>query len=141
MNNAIHMGGRIAYSSFSQTINDYQIFESNRYWNPEDFIVGSSEAQELDGLSATWLEFVFGIKTELFANIFLGGSIRLGYLLNNNEGDNFKNIWIPGFNKVTEGSKFGVGYNYSISYLIPLYKKKKKKKEDEIINQEATTTP
>jgi len=132
MNNAIHMGGRIAHSRFNQTINNYQIFNSNRYWTPDDFTVGSTDAREISDLSATWLEFVFGIKTELFANIFLGGSVRLGYLVNNSineKKDNFKNIWIPGFNKVTEGSKFGIGYNYSISYLIPLYKKVKKKKK------------
>lgn len=132
MNNSIYMGGRIAYSRFSQTINDYQIFNSNRYWSPDDFAIGSTDAREISDLSATWLEFVFGIKTELFANIFLGGSVRLGYLVNNSideKADNFKNIWIPGFNKVTEGSKFGIGYNYSISYLIPLYKKVKKEKE------------
>lgn len=134
MYNAIHMGGRIAHSKFSNTINDYQIFNSNRYWNPDDFVSGTTEAQKIEDLSATWLEFVFGVKTELFANIYLGGSIRLAYLVSNKEAKNFNNIWIPGFNKVTEGSKFGVGYNYSISYLIPLYKKAKKKKEE-------TTTP
>jgi hypothetical protein len=38
---------------------------------------------------------------------------------------------VPGFNAVTEESKFGVGYNYSISYLIPLFKKPKIYKESE----------
>ena len=32
--NMIYIGGRYAFSSFSQTINNYQIFDSNRYWSP-----------------------------------------------------------------------------------------------------------
>jgi hypothetical protein len=52
-------------------------------------------------------------------------------LVSEKASDNFPNLYIPGFNKVTDGSKFGVGYNYTISYLIPIFKKTKKKKEKE----------
>ena len=131
MENSIFIGGRYALASFSQTLNNYQYFSSNRYWNPDSFAPGSSDPQEFGGLNASWLEFVLGIKAELFANIYLGGSLRLGFLFSNKEADQFPNQFIPGFNKVTEGSNFGVGYNYSITYLIPLYKKAKKKKEEE----------
>ncbi len=132
MNNTIFLGGRFAASSFSQTLNNFQYFNTNRYWNSDGFADGSSEVRKFDNLNASWLEFVFGLKAELFANIYLGGSIRLGYLFSNKEPDNneFKNLFIPGFNKVTEGSKFGVGYNYSLTYMIPLYKKKKKPKKN-----------
>lgn len=129
MNNSLFIGGRLAFSTFSQTLNNYQIYESNRYWNPGDFAFGANEGQEFSGLNATWLEVVLGVKTELFANIFLGASVRLGYLVSDKAADNFPNLWIPGFNKVTDGSNFGVGYNYSITYFLPLYKKAKKKKE------------
>ena len=131
MNNSIYLGGRYAFSSFSQTLNNYQIFESNRYWNPDEFVPGSSEAEEFSGLSASWLEVVFGIKAELFANIYLGASVRLGYLISDKASDRFPNLWIPGFNKITDGSSFGVGYNYSITYFVPLYKKAKKPKKQE----------
>ena len=117
-------------------MNNYQIYDSNRYWNPVDFIEGSSGPQEFSGLSASWLEFVFGTKIELFANIYLGASIRLGFLVSNKEPDNFQNLFIPGFNKVTEGSKFGVGYNYSLTYFIPLYKKVEKKKKEKVAEEE-----
>ncbi len=126
MNNSIYIGGRYAFSTFSQTINDSFIYDSNRYWNPDRFANGSLNNVEYTGLTASWLEFLVGIKAELFANIYLGASVRLGYLVSNAEEDNFPNLWIPGFNKVTDGSKFGVGYNYSISYLVPLYRKSKK---------------
>ncbi|MDC6407021.1 MULTISPECIES: DUF6048 family protein [Maribacter] len=129
--NLLYYGGRLAFSSFSQTLNNYQYFNSNRYWNPTDFVEGSNIAEEFSGRSAVWIEALFGTKVELFANIFLGASVRLGILVSNSDGgdDRFPNLWIPGFNKVTDGTRFGVGYNYSISYFLPLYKKKKQPKE------------
>jgi hypothetical protein len=129
MNNAITIGGRFAAASFSQTLNDYTIFNSNHLYNP-DFLPGIQPNQEFSSLNASWLEFVMGIKAELFANIYIGMSARLGFLVSNKEDERFPNLWIPGFNKVTDGSNFGVSYNYSISYFIPLYKKSKKKKEE-----------
>ncbi len=126
MHNSIFIGGRYAVSSFSQTLNNYSIYDSNRYWNGDTFLQGGTAPEEFSGLNSTWLEFIFGAKAELFANIYLGASVRLGFLISNKESDKFPNLWIPGFNKVTDGSKFGVGYNYSISYFLPLYKKAKK---------------
>ncbi|MGB7395742.1 MAG: DUF6048 family protein [Pricia sp.] len=123
--NMIYIGGRYAFSTYSQTVSDYKIFERSRYWNPDDFAFGSQEEIEFGGLNASWLEFVTGIKAEILKNLYIGASVRLGFLLRfaTKEPENFRNQFIPGFNKVTEGSNFGVGYNYSISYLIPLYKK------------------
>ena len=131
MNNSIFIGGRYAFSTFTQTLNDYTIFDSNRYWSPDGFVEGSLPPEEFSGLNATWLEFIFGVKAELFANFFIGASVRLGYLITNKEADRMRNLWIPGFNKVTEDSKFGVGYNYSLTYLIPIVKKSKKKEPSE----------
>lgn len=132
--NMIFIGGRFAYSTFSQTVNDYKIFDTNRYWNPNDFAFGSTKELEFKGLNAAWLEFVVGIKAEMVKNLYFGASVRMGILVNQKKPEDFQNQFIPGFNKVTESSKFGVGYNYSITYLIPLYKKanvpKRKKKEE-----------
>ncbi len=127
--NLIYVGGRYAFSTFSQTLNNYQIFDSNRYWSPDGFTEGSSGSQEFSSLNASWLEFVLGIKAELFANIYLGGSVRMAFLISEKKPENFQNLFIPGFNKVTDGSKFGIGYNFSISYFLPLYKKAKKSKK------------
>lgn len=136
MNNSIYIGGRYALSSLSQTLNSYAIFDSNRYWNETGFLPASTTPEEFSGLNASWLEFIFGAKAELFANIYLGASVRLGFLITNKESDRFPNLWIPGFNKVTDNSKFGVGYNYSISYLLPLYKKSKKLKKNNPTTEE-----
>ncbi|PCJ94038.1 MAG: hypothetical protein COA50_12820 [Flavobacteriaceae bacterium] len=135
MNNSIYIGGRYALSSFSQTLNNYQIYDTNRYWSPDDFVTGATSNEEFSGLNASWLEFVLGIKAELFANIYLGGSVRLGYLISDKPSDKFPNLWIPGFNRITDNSNFGLGYNYSLTYFLPLYKKAKKKKEKASVNQ------
>lgn len=127
--NLIYIGGRLAFSTFENTLNNYQYFDTNRYWNPDDFATGSEVPENFSGLSATWLEAVFGTKVELFSNIYMGASIRLGLLLSQKEDERFPNLWIPGFNKVTNDSRFGVGYNYSISYFLPLYKKENKVKK------------
>lgn len=130
MNNAITIGGRYALASFSQTLNEYTVFNSNRFFSPNGFSPRIGDIGKFSGLSASWLELVVGIKAELFANIYIGMSVRLGFLITNDEDDRFPNLWIPGFNKVTDGSNFGVGYNYSISYFVPFYKKSKKKKKE-----------
>lgn len=131
--NLIYIGGRYAFSTFNQTLNNYQIFDSNRYWSPDGFAEGNNGNIEFNNLSASWIEFVLGVKAELFANIYIGGSVRMGFLIDglNKKPDNFDNLFIPGFNKVTDGSNFGIGYNFSISYFIPLYKKVKKPKKIE----------
>ena len=137
--NFITFGGRYAFASFSQTLNSYGIFDSNRYFSPNDFVQISDTPEEFSNLNASWLELVFGYKAELFANIYMGASIRLGHLITNKEADRFPNLFIPGFNKVTDGSKWGVGYNYTISYFLPIYKKARKKKEGYIEQPEQQT--
>lgn len=126
MHNAIILGGRYAVASFSQTLHDYTIFESNHFYNPS-FLQGAEPGQEFTNLNASWLELVTGVKVELFTNLYVGMSVRLGFLVTHKE-ERFPNLWIPGFNKVTDNSNFGMSYNYSLSYLIPFYKKSKKKK-------------
>lgn len=142
MNNSITIGGRYALASFSQTLNDFRFFQEDRFFSPDGFVLGSADAQEFSDRNATWLEFVVGLKAELFANIYLGMSIRLAHLITQSQEDlnRFPNLWIPGFNRVTDGAKWGVGYNYSISYFLPLYKKAKKAKKKRKKAEQPTTS-
>ena len=39
--------------------------------------------------------------------------------------NNFENIYIPGFGRTYDSGKFGMGFGYSISYLVPMYRKAK----------------
>lgn len=138
MENLITLGFRAASSTFKQQVNEYRIYNTNPFWREgELFGTNPDILSEKEGLSAVWLELVLGLKAEIFNNLYIGGSVRLNYLISNKEADNFRNLYIPGFNKVTDESKFGVGYNYSISYLIPIFQKYKKPKKEkkEIIEE------
>lgn len=127
--NLIFYGGRFGFSTFNNTLDNYRIFDNNRYWSPDDFAVGSETPEEFSGRTASWIEAVLGTKVELLPNIYLGASVRLAFLFTDAQDGRFPILYVPGFNKVTWDSKFGVGYNYSISYFLPLYKKKNKAKK------------
>ena len=127
MNNSIIIGARYAFSTFSNTLNNYRYFDSNRYWNPDDFVSGEAFVGEYTGLNASWLELLVGVKAELFANFFLGASIRLNVLVTDKDAGAFTNIWIPGFNRKTDNTRFGWGFNYTLSYLLPIYRKAREK--------------
>ena len=43
---------------------------------------------------------------------------------------NFENIFIPGFGRTYDSSKVGTGFSYTLSYLLPIYKKARSKKEN-----------
>ncbi|MFA5556297.1 MAG: DUF6048 family protein [Flavobacteriaceae bacterium] len=119
MENQIYVGGRYATSAFSQTLNHYSIYYNTGGFLGEHTVVDANK--NFNGLSAHWLEFVAGVKAELFDNLFIGFSVRLNYLITQKNPDNFDNLYIPGFHRTYDGN-WGVGFNYTISYFIPLYK-------------------
>lgn len=133
MNNMIYFGVRYGFSTFSQRLNAYTVYQNSDISDSDTTDnyfddVTRYPGQDYKGLSAHWVEFVGGMKAELFSNIFLGFSVRLNTLLVNKKPVGFDNLYIPGFNRTYDGS-FGVGVNYSLSYFIPLYKKQNKPKE------------
>lgn len=120
MENMIYVGMRYGVSSFSHTLNSYKIYDPTTYYGENVVISG----EEFDGLTASWLEVVGGIKAELFNNLYMGFSVRLNYLVSNKKPEGFDNLFIPGYNRTYDG-KFGAGFNYTLSYFIPIYKKNK----------------
>ena len=120
MENLISVGMRLGFSSFNQDLLDYKIYNRNPYWGELPPVqVGES----FSGLSASWIEVNAGLKAKVINNIFVGFSFQLKRLLHNKKPDGFDNLYIPGFNRTYDG-EFGIGFNYSVSYFIPLYKKK-----------------
>lgn len=128
MENLIYVGLRFGTSTFSQELNTYKVYNPNPYFGETATI---ASGKKFDGLSAQWGEFVAGVKAEMFSNFYAGFSFRINYLIANKEPSGFDNLYIPGFNKTYEG-KFGVGFNYTLSYFIPIYKKKLLPKTEEI---------
>ncbi|TPG43923.1 DUF6048 family protein [Flavobacterium pectinovorum] len=120
MENLITIGLRGGFSNFSQQLNSYKIYNPNPYWGEQPAIVSG---EKFNGLTAAWMEVALGIKAKVFNNIFVGFGVQLKLLAMNNKPSGFDNLYIPGFNRTYDGS-FGVGFNYTVSYFIPLYKKK-----------------
>ncbi|WP_395063735.1 DUF6048 family protein [Flavobacterium sp.] len=125
MNNMIYVGMRYGVSSFSQTLNSYSIYNPNPYFGEAPV---REVGEKFSGLSAQWIEVVAGIKAEIVPNLYVGFSVRLNNLVTNKKPETFDNLYIPGFNRTYNG-KFGAGFNYTISYFVPLYKTTIKPKE------------
>jgi hypothetical protein len=120
MENIISIGMRYGLSSFSQQLNSYKIYNANPYFGEVPAITSGTK---YNGLTASWIEVVAGVKAKVFNNVFVGFSLRLNALVSNKKPDNFDNLYIPGFNRTYNGT-FGVGLNYTVTYFIPFYKKK-----------------
>ncbi|WP_410877561.1 DUF6048 family protein [Myroides sp. DW712] len=117
----IYVGGRYGFSTFSQNLDWYKPYTTNPYFENPAIPIN----KKYSGLSAHWVEFVAGVKTRVFNNVFMGFSLRLTGLLTQKQPDDFENLYIPGFNRKYSGG-IGVGFNYTVSYFIPLYKSNKK---------------
>ncbi|MCK5637264.1 MAG: hypothetical protein KAH67_01055 [Flavobacteriaceae bacterium] len=117
MENVIVVGLRYGFSTFDQTVNEYAI-NADPFLPPQTI----STPTTYDGLNAQWIELVLGIKVEVIHNIFLGFSFRGNQMISSKDPDNFKNLYVPGFNRVYLNDN-GFSFNYTISYLIPLYRK------------------
>ena len=119
MNNAIYLGMRIGNSFHKQKVNEYEPYQINHYWATE-IIKNGAEIREQESLSARWVEVVAGIKVKMINNIYMGFSLRLNRLMSDKRPENFDNLYIPGFNKKTDENVWGAGFNYTLTYAIPV---------------------
>ena len=122
MDNSIYVGVRYGTSSFSSKILDYNVRNKDSYFS--NLVTDEFQTIEYSNLSGNWVEVLLGIKVETFKNVYLGLSLRLNKLLSDEKPNNFGNLFIPGFNKVTDENTFGSGFNYTLTYSIPLKKRK-----------------
>jgi len=119
LNNEIYVGLRYSQSLFKNELIDYSIYNKDRFWNDQRIL----EYKEFDNLKSIWIEFVVGFNSEIKNNLFMGLSLRLNRMLKQDIPENFTNLFIPGFNKVTENNNFGTGITYSVIYQIPIIKR------------------
>jgi len=119
MENSIYFGFRYGFSTFKQTLNSATL-------NSSPFLPEQPLDTPLvyDNLNAHWVELIIGMKVETLNNLYLGFSFSGKKMVTTKEPNNFKNLFVPGFNRVFLNNS-GFGFNYTISYLIPIYKKKK----------------
>ncbi len=119
MENIISIGLRYGFSTFNQELNTFKIYNTNQYFGE---IPPLTSGQKYNGLTASWIEVVAGMKAKVFNNVFVGFSLRFNRLISNKQPANFENLYIPGFNKTYNGD-FGVGFNYTVTYFVPIFKK------------------
>ncbi len=120
LNNAIFTGLRYGFSTFKQELDSYGIYTTNQSFAENQL---RESGQTFEGLNGSWIEFIVGIKTEVLNNLYLSINLQLKSRLSDTKPENFDNLYIPGFNRTYDDSDFGVGYGYTISYLIPIFKK------------------
>ncbi|HTG65582.1 MAG TPA: DUF6048 family protein [Flavobacterium sp.] len=126
MENIISIGLRYGFSTFNQQLNTYRIYNSNPYFGETPPL---TSGEKYNGLTTSWIEVVAGMKAKVFNNVFVGFSLRFNRLISNKQPDNFENLYIPGFNRTYNGD-FGVGFNYTVTYFVPIFKKKVLPEED-----------
>ena len=120
LRNLIYSSFGFGISSFDQTISRYNIYNIySDLWG--EFT--NTDAIILKNLNANWIEICFGVKTEILNNLFLGIELQLKNLIYQKNKNDIANFYIPGFNRTYESSNFGTGFNYSLTYLIPIIKK------------------
>lgn len=107
------IGVRYAYSSLTYSADDILITES--YWGDYAGLIPETI------INAHWIEFTLGLKAEIFKNVFMGWSFRGRIMLSSNREDNIDPYNIPGYGKGKENSSGG--FNYSIYYKIPMFKR------------------
>lgn len=123
MQNMIYTGFRVGVSSFSQTRNSITIYNTDQFWESP---FTDSTAEKFDGLTAIWAELIVGLKAELFTNFYAGLNLQIKSRITQDQPVGFENLYIPGFNRTYDSGRFGIGFGYTMSYLIPIYKKDKK---------------
>ncbi len=123
MENMIYGGLRLGASTFSQTLNNYTIYDVNNQYLGQQYT--QTNSTEFSGLTALWIELIIGLKAELVTNLFAGINAQLKFLVADDSPDNYENLYIPGFNRTFDSGSFGVGFGFNISYLVPIFKKDK----------------
>lgn len=119
MQNLIFVGLRYGFSTFSSELREYTVYDRNNYFEPDI----RTDSEEFSNLTAGWLELQLGVKVEVLNNLYLGAHVELKRRINETSPNFFDNLYIPGFGRTYDDSSIGAGYGYSISYLIPLYRK------------------
>lgn len=118
MTNEIYVGARYGFSFFNQTLNSYTPNIYGTYFEAETVEANT----EYNNLNAHWIEFVLGIRAETFKNFYMGFSLGFKAMLSAKEPENFQNLYVPGFYKVSLNN-LGFGFNYTLTYMIPFNKK------------------
>jgi len=114
------IGLRYGFTTFYHEAENIRVRDAN--WG--DFQGGTIER---NWLSANWAEVALGMRANLFNNFYLGWSARVKIMIWPGNDKKMEPYNIPGYGRAS--AKNAIGINYSLYYMIPLYKKKTKTPE------------
>ena len=110
----VFIGARYGYSRFNQQADEVQY---SNFWGNYTTSIPKRN------MSAHWGEFVFGMKGEIFRNVFLGWSLRVKFMVSETKDPNMSPYIVPGFGKTNVD--IPMDFSYGIYYRIPLRRTKK----------------
>lgn len=114
----------IRYGIATQTHQSPRFTIADDYWG--DY-VGSFETSNV---TSHWLEFVAGIRTEVFKNFFMGWTFRIKTVLSVHTANVLEPYTIPGYG--IGDNNVNIGFTYTLEYQIPFRTGKKKQSVTEI---------
>ncbi|MCD4770019.1 MAG: DUF6048 family protein [Bacteroidales bacterium] len=112
MNHYAGIGFRYGLSFFNQETSSLSY---ENYWGEYNSSIPDNSG------SVHFLEFIGGIKAELFRNVLIGWSLRLKLLLSRSFGDNNRPVDIPGMSGTDGGINTGI--LFYIAWQIPFNSK------------------
>jgi len=108
-NDVIATGFRYGFSTYRHK--GKNVLVEDDYWGDYRGIMPANN------LRSHWIEGVFSLKTELFADVFIGWTLRGKVLLQRGEEENMEEWHIPGYG--LSGQSSTLGFNFYIFYRIP----------------------
>ncbi|MEQ8533706.1 MAG: DUF6048 family protein [Imperialibacter sp.] len=120
----VFFGLRYAHATFDESLAfDYAV----PYWGSASVDVTNA------GLSAYWIEAVFGMKVKVWKQFYMGYTLRGKFGQKTKGAETLIPYTVPGYGVVTDGGNFGFGYHiyYKLAFrdkAVPLRPKDSKKK-------------
>lgn len=111
-NDNILLGLRYGFAVQDHQCQKYIIQED--YWGNYTGSVGSST------IGSHWAEFVFGLRSEILKNFYLGWSVRLRTVINVGSDNELEPYSIPGYGRSDKLAN--LGFTYTLEYHIPFRK-------------------
>ena len=115
-NDNILVGFRYGYAWQEHTCDRFTIIDG--YWGDYQGALGTN------AVNSHWMEIVFGLRSEVLKNFYMGWSIRLKQLLISDHAGVLEPYTIPGFGKFD--NKTNLGFTYTLEYQIPIRGQKQK---------------
>jgi hypothetical protein len=127
----LFLGVRYGYSSYKYDIGNAPIVDpafGDKIENPnliDPIWGGSSIPYHENGITGnmSWYEFIGGVRTKIWKNLFMSWTIRLKYRIKAKESFNSSPWYVPGFGKFSSSAN---GMTYSIIYKFSLGAKQPK---------------